>query len=47
MADSGRIRGVRLEFGWVFTTHTHRVEPMEGGGAILWIDDRCFIVMYA
>lgn len=33
------------EFGWDHA-RTHRVEPMEGGGAILWINDRCFIVMY-
>ncbi len=33
------------EFGWDHA-HTHRVEAMEGGGSILWINDRCFIVMY-
>jgi hypothetical protein len=33
------------EFGWDHA-HTHRLEAMEGGGSILWINDRCFIVMY-
>jgi hypothetical protein len=33
------------EFGWDHA-RTHRVEAMEGGGSILWINDRCFIVMY-
>ena len=31
--------------GWDHA-RTHRVEAMEGGGSILWINDRCFIVMY-
>jgi hypothetical protein len=35
----------RPEFGWDHA-RTHRVEAMEGGGSILWINDRCFIVMY-
>ena len=34
----------RPEFGWDHA-HTHRVEALEGGGSILWINDRCFIVM--
>ncbi len=34
----------RPEFGWDHA-RTHRVEPLEGGGTILWINDRCFIVM--
>ena len=34
----------RPEFGW-YHARTHRVEPLEGGGTILWINDRCFIVM--
>jgi hypothetical protein len=33
------------EFGWDHA-RTHRVEAMEGGGSILWINDRCFVVMY-
>jgi hypothetical protein len=33
------------EFGWDHA-RTHRVEPMEGGGSILWINDRCFVVLY-
>jgi hypothetical protein len=33
------------EFGWDHA-RTHRVEPMEGGGAILWLNDRCFLVLY-
>jgi hypothetical protein len=32
------------EFGWDHA-HTHRLEPLEGGGSLLWINDRCFIVM--
>jgi hypothetical protein len=34
----------RPEFGWDHA-HTHRVEALEGGGSLLWINDRCFIVM--
>lgn len=33
------------EFGWDHA-RTHRVEALEGGGSLLWINDRCFIVMY-
>jgi hypothetical protein len=33
------------EFGWDHA-RTHRVETIEGGGSMLWINDRCFIVMY-
>jgi hypothetical protein len=33
------------EFGWDHA-HIHRLEALEGGGSILWINDRCFIVMY-
>lgn len=32
------------EFGW-YHARTHRIEPLEGGGSILWLNDRCFIVM--
>jgi hypothetical protein len=32
------------EFGW-YHARTHRIEALEGGGSILWINDRCFIVM--
>jgi hypothetical protein len=32
------------EFGW-YHARTHRLEALEGGGSILWINDRCFIVM--
>jgi hypothetical protein len=38
-------QGSAPEFGWDHA-RTHRVEAMEGGGTILWINDRCFIVMY-
>jgi hypothetical protein len=38
-------QGSAPEFGWDHA-RTHRVEAMEGGGSILWINDRCFIVMY-
>jgi hypothetical protein len=34
----------RPEFGW-YHARIHRIEPLEGGGSILWINDRCFIVM--
>jgi len=33
------------EFGWDHA-RAHRVETMEGGGSMLWINDRCFFVMY-
>jgi hypothetical protein len=33
------------EFGWDHA-RTHRVETIEGGGSMIWINDRCFIVMY-
>lgn len=36
--------GAAPEFGWDHA-RTHRIEAMEGGGTILWINDRCFIVM--
>lgn len=32
-------------FGWDHA-RAHRVETMEGGGSMLWINDRCFLVMY-
>jgi hypothetical protein len=32
------------EFGW-YHARIHRIEPLEGGGSILWLNDRCFIVM--
>jgi hypothetical protein len=37
-------QGLAPEFGWDHA-HTHRVEALEGGGSLLWINDRCFIVM--
>ena len=40
----GPDQGAAPEFGWDHA-RTHRVEAMEGGGTILWINDRCFIVM--
>jgi hypothetical protein len=33
------------EFGWDHA-RIHRVETIEGGGSMLWINDRCFIVLY-
>jgi len=36
--------GYTPEFGWDHA-RTHRVEALEGGGSILWINDRCFIVL--
>jgi choline dehydrogenase-like flavoprotein len=33
------------EFGWDHA-RTHRVETIEGGGSMLWINDRCFVVLY-
>lgn len=41
----GLDQGSAPEFGWDHA-RTHRFEAMEGGGSILWINDRCFIVMY-
>lgn len=40
----GLDQGPAPEFGWDHA-RTHRFEAMEGGGSILWINDRCFIVM--
>jgi hypothetical protein len=40
----GPDQGYTPEFGWDHA-HIHRVEALEGGGTILWINDRCFIVM--
>jgi hypothetical protein len=40
----GLDQGNAPEFGWDHA-QTHRVEALEGGGSILWINDRCFIVM--
>jgi hypothetical protein len=37
-------QGMAPEFGWD-RAHTHRIEALEGGGSLLWINDRCFIVM--
>jgi hypothetical protein len=34
----------RPEFGW-YHARTHRIEAIEGGGSLLWLNDRCFIVM--
>jgi hypothetical protein len=34
------------EFGW-YHARIHRIEALEGGGSILWLNDRCFIVMMA
>ncbi|HTB89044.1 MAG TPA: hypothetical protein VK743_13875 [Steroidobacteraceae bacterium] len=33
------------EFGWDHA-RTRRVETIEGGGSMLWINDRCFVVLY-
>jgi hypothetical protein len=41
----GPDQGGAPEFGWDHA-RTHRVEALEGGGSLLWINDRCFIVMY-
>ena len=32
------------EFGWSHS-RIHRVEPMEGGGFMVWISDNCFIAI--
>jgi hypothetical protein len=41
----GLDQGNAPEFGWDHA-RTHRVEALEGGGgSLLWINDRCFIVM--
>jgi len=37
-------QGTAPQFGWDHA-QTHRVEALEGGGTLLWINDRCFIVM--
>lgn len=31
------------EFGWSHS-QIHRVEPLEGGGTLIWINDRCAVV---
>ena len=40
----GSDQGTAPQFGWDHA-QTHRVEALEGGGTLLWINDRCFIVM--
>jgi hypothetical protein len=32
------------EFGWDHA-HIHRVQALEGGGTLIWLNDRCFIVV--
>jgi hypothetical protein len=34
------------EFAWSHST-THRIEPMEGGGFVVWINDRCGVAVSA
>ncbi|HEY2466007.1 MAG TPA: hypothetical protein VGI32_18250 [Steroidobacteraceae bacterium] len=42
---SGLDQGGTPEFGWDHA-RTRRVEGMEGGGSLLWLNDRCFVVLY-
>jgi hypothetical protein len=32
------------EFGWSHSA-THRIEPMEGGGFVVWINDKCGVAV--
>jgi hypothetical protein len=41
---SGSDPGAGPEFGW-YHARVHRIEALEGGGSMLWLNDRCFIVM--
>jgi hypothetical protein len=34
----------KSEFGWSHA-QTHRIEPLPEGGTLVWINDRCFIVL--
>jgi len=34
------------EFGWSHSA-THRIEPMEGGGFVVWINDKCGVAVAA
>jgi hypothetical protein len=44
-AESGDgARQPKPEFGWSHS-RVHRVEPMESGGFIVWISDKCFVVI--
>jgi hypothetical protein len=43
-SGSGLEPDAKPEFGW-YHARTHRIEALEGGGSILWLNDRCFIVM--
>ena len=41
----GSDQGNAPEFGWDHA-RTRRVETIEGGGSMLWLNDRCFVVLY-
>jgi hypothetical protein len=41
---SGPDPGAGPEFGW-YHARVHRIEALEGGGSMLWLNDRCFMVM--
>jgi hypothetical protein len=34
----------QAEFGWSHSA-THRIEPMEGGGFVVWINDKCGVAV--
>jgi hypothetical protein len=34
----------KTEFGWSHS-RIHRVEALQGGGSILWLNDRCFLIL--
>jgi hypothetical protein len=40
----GPDREGKSDFGWD-RSHTHRVESLEGGGILIHINDRCFVVL--
>jgi hypothetical protein len=33
------------EFGWDHS-HTHRIETLTGGGMLVWLNDRCVIILF-
>jgi hypothetical protein len=41
----GPDRKEKSEFGWD-RTHTHRIEPIEGGGILIRLSDHCVLVLF-
>jgi hypothetical protein len=41
----GPDRKQQPQFGWDHS-HTHRIETIEGGGILIWLNDRCALVLF-